>query len=159
MLTMGSATTNQSGNYKVIVTNFYGSATSSVATLLVGYPPAITSQSSNQIILVGGDIWLTASVTGSSPFTYQWQLNGTNLPNKVITTVAGKSSFGFSGDNGAATNATLNAPAGLTTDAAGNIFIADTSNNRIRKVDASGIITTVAGKNSSGFFVWYYLSQ
>ena len=151
MLTMGSVTTNQSGNYKVIVTNLYGSATSSVATLLVGNPPAITNQSSNQIVLVGGDIWLTASVTGSSPLTYQWQLNGTNLPNKVITTVAGKSGFGFSGDNGAATNATLNAPAGLTTDAAGNIFIADTSNNRIRKVDASGIITTVAGKNSSGF--------
>ena len=69
----------------------------------------------------------------------------------IITTVAGIGSFGFSGDGGPATSASLANPAGVALDAAGNLFIADGSNNRVRKVDTSGIITTVAGNGSSGF--------
>jgi sugar lactone lactonase YvrE len=67
----------------------------------------------------------------------------------TITTVAGNGSCcGFSGDGGAATSAQLNYPRSVTLNAAGNLFIADTSNNRIRTVDAAGIITTVAGGGS-----------
>ncbi len=63
----------------------------------------------------------------------------------IITTVAGNGTQGFSGDEGPAAQASLNSPTGVCTDAAGNLYIADVGNYRIRKVDTSGNITTVAG--------------
>ena len=70
----------------------------------------------------------------------------------IITTVAGNGTFGFSGDGGPATTASLNLPRAVIVDASGNFFIADARNNRIRKVDATtGFITTVAGNGTSGF--------
>jgi len=68
-----------------------------------------------------------------------------------ITTVAGNGTAGFSGDGGAATATQLNYPTGVAVDDVGNIFIAEYSNNRIRKVDVAGTITTVAGDGSEGF--------
>jgi uncharacterized protein (TIGR03437 family) len=64
----------------------------------------------------------------------------------IITTVAGTITTGFSGDQGLATNAELNDPDGVAVDSAGNIYIADRFNNRIRMVLTSGIIVTVAGR-------------
>ena len=69
----------------------------------------------------------------------------------VITTVAGTGRSGFSGDGGPATTARLNCPCGVAVDGAGNLFIADEGTHRIRKVDAAGVITTVAGTGTSGF--------
>ena len=69
----------------------------------------------------------------------------------VITTVAGNGTVGFSGDGGAAASAQLYLPSGVALDAAGNLYIADKGNNRIRKVSTSGIITTVAGNGTDGF--------
>jgi uncharacterized protein (TIGR03437 family) len=63
----------------------------------------------------------------------------------IITTVAGNGNAGFSGDGGPATQASLNSPTGVCTDASGDLFIADVGNFRIRKVDTSGNITTIAG--------------
>ena len=71
--------------------------------------------------------------------------------NGIITTVAGNGIKGFSGDGGPATSAELNGPNGIAVDASGNLFIADTFNNRIRKVSANGIISTVAGNGTEGF--------
>jgi sugar lactone lactonase YvrE len=68
----------------------------------------------------------------------------------MITTVAGNAIHGFSGDNGPATSAQLSWPDGVAVDAAGNLYIADTDNNRIRKV-SGGVITTVAGNGTEGF--------
>ena len=65
--------------------------------------------------------------------------------NGIITTVAGTGALGFSGDGDAATNAVFQNPTAITVDKAGNLFIADSDNHRIRKVDTNGIITTVAG--------------
>jgi DNA-binding beta-propeller fold protein YncE len=62
--------------------------------------------------------------------------------------VAGIGTFGFSGDNGPANSAQLNGPGGVAVDSTGNLYIADTLNNRIRKV-SGGVITTVAGGGSS----------
>jgi sugar lactone lactonase YvrE len=72
-------------------------------------------------------------------------------PGGTVVTVAGTGSPGFGGDGGPATAALLNGPMSLALDAAGNLYIADTYNQRIRKVDTSGIITTVAGSGSRGF--------
>ena len=70
----------------------------------------------------------------------------------IITTVAGNGTFGFGGDGGLATSASFRFPVAATVDSAGNLFIADQSNHRIRRVDAvTGIITTVAG-NGVGTF-------
>ncbi len=65
-----------------------------------------------------------------------------------ITTVAGNYTLGtgYSGDNGQATSAQLNLPAGLAVDGSGNLYIADSGNHVIRKVDSSHVITTVAGQ-------------
>ena len=63
----------------------------------------------------------------------------------IITTVAGNDTAGYSGDGGPAVNAQLWLPNGISVDTLGNLYISDTHNNRIRKVDALGIITTIAG--------------
>lgn len=72
-------------------------------------------------------------------------------PLGVIHTVAGAGKDGFNGDNIPATEAQLNRPYGLCLDADENLYIADTYNNRIRKVDSNGIITTIAGTGDGGF--------
>ena len=69
----------------------------------------------------------------------------------VITTVAGSGTAGFGGDSGAAVSAQLRGPRGMALDGSGNLYIADMSNHRIRKVDSSGVITTVAGSGTAGF--------
>ncbi len=69
----------------------------------------------------------------------------------IITTAAGIGGLGFSGDGGLATLAKFNAINGLAVDKSGNLFICDTYNSRIRKVNTSGIVTTVAGTGANGF--------
>jgi uncharacterized protein (TIGR03437 family) len=69
----------------------------------------------------------------------------------TITTVAGNGTPGFGGDNGAATSAQLNLPTGLAVDGTGNLYIADFSNNRIRKVTPGGTISTFAGNGLAGY--------
>jgi hypothetical protein len=68
----------------------------------------------------------------------------------TVTTVAGNGTFGYNGDGLAATDAQLAGPSGIALDAAGNLYIADGYNNRVRKV-SGGIITTVAGNGTAGF--------
>jgi uncharacterized protein (TIGR03437 family) len=82
--------------------------------------------------------------------------SGRNSVRKVdqggtITTFAGGKGAGFSGDGGPAAEALLNDPVGLAVDGSGNLYIADLVNNRIRKVDTSGTITTVAGNGQLGY--------
>ena len=88
-------------------------------------------------------------------------------PNGIITTVAGNSPFimgnspgappyfyfqgGFSGDDGPAVNAQLKDPVDVAVDRAGNLYIADYGNNRIRRVSPDGIITTIAGNGTAGY--------
>ena len=69
----------------------------------------------------------------------------------IITTFAGSGTAGFCGDGGPATLACLHGTTGVYADAAGNVYIADGTNARIRKVDAMGIITTIAGTGAGGF--------
>jgi len=71
--------------------------------------------------------------------------------NQIITTVVGSGTSGYTGDGGPASLATLNNPTGVAIDGLGNLYIADKDNNVIRKVDPSGIISTVAGTGSGSF--------
>ncbi|GAB3991183.1 hypothetical protein GCM10028807_20710 [Spirosoma daeguense] len=72
-------------------------------------------------------------------------------PGGIITTVAGTGTSGYSGDGGAATSAQLDDPVSLALDGNGNLYIADQSSNCIRKVNSSGVISTMAGTGTSGF--------
>ncbi|HEX3425032.1 MAG TPA: protein kinase [Acidimicrobiales bacterium] len=72
-------------------------------------------------------------------------------PDGTITTVAGDGQAGFSGDGGSAASAELSEPGGLALDAAGDLYIADVGNNRIRRVTPAGAISTVAGDSLAGY--------
>ena len=71
-------------------------------------------------------------------------------PDHQASVVAGTGTCGFSGDGGPATKAQLNDPNGIAFDSAGNLYFSDSNNHRIRRIDARGIITTVAGTGAIG---------
>src|SRR5437870_3729996 len=78
---------------------------------------------------------------------------GNNTVRKIsggtITLFAGTGNFSYSGDNGPATNADLRGPIGLAVDSSGNVYIADTGNSLVRKVDKNGTITTYIGSGQT----------
>jgi YD repeat-containing protein len=71
--------------------------------------------------------------------------------NGIITTIAGTGVAGFSGDGGLATAAQMNSPEGVAVDQSGNIYVADTLNYRVCKIDSNGIMTTIAGTDYYGY--------
>jgi sugar lactone lactonase YvrE len=114
--------------------------------------PVITNQPASRALWAGGNVTFAVGVSNSSAFTYQWLFNSANLPNDVISTVAGDGSGSYSGDGGAATSAGLSQIYGdVEVDTSGNLFIPDSLNNRIRKVSTNGIITTVAGNGTGSY--------
>jgi sugar lactone lactonase YvrE len=94
------------------------------------------------------DIAMDASGNIYLPETFNQRIRKVSAG--YISTVAGNGTYGFSGDGGPAASANLADPEGVAVDASGNLYIADTGNNRIRKVTGS-IITTVAGNGIAGF--------
>jgi uncharacterized protein (TIGR03437 family) len=97
-----------------------------------------------------GPISIAADRAGNVFFVDQDAVLRLDATTGVLTLVAGNGTTGFSGDNGPATSAQLWGPARVAVDSAGNLYIADTNNNRIRKV-TNGVITTVAGNGTTGF--------
>jgi trimeric autotransporter adhesin len=86
--------------------------------------------------------------------SYNSVIRVVNASTGIITTVAGTGTAGYSGDGGAATSAKLQNPYSIAFDTSGNLYIADATNNRIRKITApisSGTITTVVGNGTSGY--------
>ena len=79
-LQLDSVTTNNTGNYRVIITNALGSVTSQVATLTVGGSPAILTQPQSQSVIQGNDAPLSVVADGTAPLAYQWWLNAASLP-------------------------------------------------------------------------------
>ncbi|MBU6402749.1 MAG: SMP-30/gluconolactonase/LRE family protein, partial [Verrucomicrobia bacterium] len=131
--------------FQCVVSNASGFVASAPAVLTVlGLPPTISVQPVAQMVLVGSPLTLQVTTAGTGPFACQWQFNGLNLTNNIILTVAG----GGSADEIPATQFPLSAPTGLAVDRAGNLFIADSLNNRIRKVGTNGIMATFAGSGS-----------
>jgi hypothetical protein len=150
-LLLSPTTTNDAASYTVIVSNAVGVVTSAVANLSIFVPSIlITRQPAGLIVNPGATATFSVGASSIGALSYQWRLNGTNLPENIITTVAGNGATNYSGDNGPATNASLQDPFGVAVDGAGNIFFADTGNNRVRKIDSTGAITTVAGNGHVG---------
>ena len=80
------AATN-AGTYSIRVTNAYGSAQSTVATLTLALPPTITSQPADQAVTVGSNATFAVQCSGTAPFGYQWALKGTNLAGATAATL------------------------------------------------------------------------
>ena len=74
------------------------------------------------------------------------------LTGASLSTFAGNGTAGFSGDGGAATSAAIDFPLGVSLDATGNIYVADSNNNLVRRIGGAGTIATVAGNGEQGFF-------
>src|SRR5262249_9022400 len=106
---------------------------SSAITQTIGVPGAVSTDGA-------GGFYLSSNQNR----VYRIASDGT------LRIIAGNGSPGFSGDGGPAYSAQLNYVHGVAADSDGNVFIADTNNNRIRKVDPSGVIATVAGAGSWG---------
>jgi trimeric autotransporter adhesin len=126
----------------------------------------ITTAAGNGTYGYSGDGGLATSATLKNPYavavdasgniyiadTYNYRIRMVTKTTGIITTAAGNGTYGYSGDGGLATSASLRFPNGVSVDASGNIYIADTNNNRIRMVTkTTGIITTVAGDDASGY--------
>ena len=80
ILTLSNVTVAEAGNYRVVVTNAYGAATSSVAVLTIGLPPVIVSQPASRSASDGETVVFSVSAEGTAPLSYQWQRNGSDLP-------------------------------------------------------------------------------
>jgi sugar lactone lactonase YvrE len=83
--------------------------------------------------------------------THNHRIRKLNLTTGTLTTIAGTGTPGFSGDGSAATASQLNLPTALALDTTGTLYLADTTNHRIRKISTTGIITTVAGSGTQSF--------
>lgn len=132
----------ETGNHRVRKVNTSGIISSVAGTGVSGY---------------SGDAGAATAAKLSSPYGVTVDASGNiyiaDLGNNrirkvsggIITTVAGTGVAGFSGDGGAATSANINTPYGMTLDASGNMYICDYNNFRIRRVSATGTISTIAG--------------
>jgi len=109
-----------------------------------------TVEASVYDLVTGWSIETSATFTINNSSTVNVPAFSTLAPGE-ITTVAGGSAWGYSGDGGPATSAEMDSPESVAVDAAGNFYIADTQNNCIRKVDTSGVITTIAGNGTEGY--------
>jgi sugar lactone lactonase YvrE len=136
---------DQGGSVRRIDTN--GTITTVAGTGVAGWKgdggPATSAQINPSAIAIDGAGNIYLAETGTSTV----RKIGTN---GIITTIAGIGTPGYSGDNGPAASAKLNQPTGVAVDTAGNVFIADTYNFRIRRVTPNGTISTIAGTGVRG---------
>ena len=127
-----------------------------VAALLLGAAVAISAQSAG-VPATSIRLLLPASVVYDAAGNLYLAESSNHLVRKVdllgmITTVAGTGVQGFDGDGGPATSASLDSPGGLALDTQGDLFLADTHNHRVRRIDAkTHLISTVAGTGVAGF--------
>ncbi len=112
-----------------------------ISTVAGGAPPATPVAALNTSIGQPRKLAVSGSNVYFSSGNSVFKIDGSG----TMTLIAGNSRAGFSGDGGPAVRAQLNAPQGLALDGAGNLYIADSLNNRVRMVDTNGVITTFAG--------------
>jgi sugar lactone lactonase YvrE len=133
--------------------SWFGSATCGAILLAIGFATAARAQTQATTL----PLLLPSATAFDAQGNLYFVETGNHVVRKVtpagiITTVAGNGVQGFAGDNGPAIAAELDSPAGLALDSAGDLFIADSHNQRVREVAAAtGIISTIAGTGVAGF--------
>ena len=125
------------------VAGFYspGNTPTGALDVIIGTPAGIATDGN-------GNVYFSSSLSSlgrNQSFVLRIDSNG------ILTHVAGNPVAGYSGDGGPANSAMLNAANGVGVDQSGNLYIADTGNNRIRKVSTNGSITTIAGTGTAGY--------
>jgi len=128
VLTFSAVSTNDAGNYSVIITNSSTSITSVIATLTVLLPPAIVTQPASASVLAGSNVSFTATASGTAPLSYQWLKNGVALAN--------------GGNVSGATTATLSLANASATDTANYYLTVTNSVGSITSSTASLIVLT-----------------
>ena len=131
-LTFTNVTTNQGGNYSVVITNVFGRATSAVATLTVFVPPTFTLQASNRWAKTGTTTFFRAAANGTAPFNFQWLKDGSPLAD-------GGNIVGAQSNVLTLANVTTN-DAGRYSLTAGNFAGTATSSNALLKVSVPPVI-------------------
>jgi len=131
-------------------------ATNGIITTVAGSASALSSGDGGQATSAGlvNPVRCAVDATGNLYIVDQGAsvIREVTIATGVITTVAGVNNTpGFTGDNGPPTAARMNNPAAAIFDASGNLYVTDQGNQRIRKIDTSGIITTVAGNGVAAF--------
>lgn len=134
-------------NYLTLLFSLHISLAQTLVTVAGGGPSTGSPALSSSLTLTQA---VTLDAAGRLYFSSQSRVFRLEA-NGTLTRIAGESTSGFSGDGGPAIDAQLRTPYGLAVDAAGNVYISDYGNHRIRKVDTAGIITTVAGNGDVGF--------
>jgi hypothetical protein len=132
VLTLTAVTTNNDGNYSVVVTNNYGSITSSVATLTVVFLPAIVVPLTNQTIQCGSNTAFSVVASGTSSLSYQWKLDGTNI--------AGMTTSNLSLSN-------IHLPNHMVTVVVTNLYGSVTNSATLAVVDTLPPVVTLLGTN------------
>ena len=127
-LNFSAVSTNDAGNYSVIITNSSTSITSAIATLTVLLPPAIVTQPAGASVVAGSQVSFTVTASGTAPLSYQWLKNGAALAN--------------GGNVSGATTATLSLTSVSATDAANYSLTVTNSVGSITSSPASLIVST-----------------
>jgi sugar lactone lactonase YvrE len=128
----------------------------SLVKVIAGIPPGSSTNlgdggpATSAYLNSPGGLWLSTSGFLLVADLSNSRIRRINLSSGIITTFAG-TTIGFSGDGGPATSAQLHNPYDVWGDSVGNVFIADTTNNRVRVVNPSGIIRTFAGTGPSSY--------
>jgi len=161
-LTISNADSTDAADYRCIVTNAYGTATSDAAALTLSGKPTITLQPLPQNICAGGTAQFTIAASGQGPLTYQWQKNGANLAEgghyagvMSTTLTVSNADAGDAGfyrcvvTNAAGSTTTNQAP--LTLNAVSG-FLGLGTGSTVTGVSTDGSV--VAGDNSTGGFIW-----
>ncbi len=149
-LTISNAQSSDAGNYSIVVSNAFGVTTSVVATLTVNIPPSITSQPTNQLVVLNNNATFAVGANGDAPLSYQWRFNDTNdisgatnfsltITNAQLTDVGGYSVV-VANTYGTVTSLvatlTIGVPPSITTNPASQSVIL--SNNAAFSVSANG---------------------
>ena len=140
--TVSNVQLTHAGTYDVVASNLGGNVPSSGATLTVNGPPVVTSQPASQTAVAGATITLSVTASGSSPLTYQWRRDGTNLTGATSASLVLNAAQ--PGDSGYYSVVVTN-PNGTTTSTTAtiNVLPVGAAPNRVLTLDGSGDFVTI----------------